>query len=127
MAKQVPRITLSFDADDLTKTSGKISMNAGVYQGEILCLYVGIPNWTNNPTGILDVYNKDGINIFEQTGIVKSGGATHYYTYYMNNRDIIAPLIQQETVKFTLDGAAGGTGGSVTIDIVYRPDAVYIA
>jgi hypothetical protein len=121
MAKQVPRIVLPFTASSLTATSLKISQNAGVFFGDVICLYVGIPVWTNNPSATVTLYNKDGIALMSQGALVKSGSGIYYYTIYPTEE---APLVEQETATVVLDGVSGLIG-SVTVDIVYRPDAFY--
>ena len=99
LAKQI----LTFSATDTTKS---FIINRS---GEIPFIRMLVPNFTNVVTATLTVENGDGDEIWN------SGAKAKNATYLMQMSIPIAT--ETNTVKVTLSGAAGGTGGDVLVTV----------
>ena len=72
-------------------------------------LDIGIPVWTNNPTCIVTLERADGTVAWTGAAVSK-GGAITYYAQFPDRC-----IVGGETLKATLNGAPGGSGGSIYI------------
>lgn len=101
----LPLQTLSFDEDDTVKS---FDIDG---RGLIHTIVMTVPNFTNVVTATLTVTNQDGVEIYNSTA--KAKNATYALTQLWDK----VPIVGFNTVKVTLSGAAGGTGGDVTVSV----------
>ncbi len=113
MAKNVPRVTLTFAAAETEDTCDKISQNEGVYQGQACLLYVAVGNSTAVVTLTLSLKDKNGSVLWTSAALAKNAN-------YSIPVDL--PLVEQETIYGLLSDVPGEGGLSATIDMSFIPD-----
>ena len=103
------RCTLVFTAADTTKSC---VMEEGFPSCEIHSVKLKLPNWTSNATATLFIKDAAGDAIYSQSAIAESTT-----TYIPMSRPIGAGY----SIGVLLSVAAGGTGGTATVDVwVYK-------
>jgi len=101
------KLVLSFGASD-TEKSQEIYLDGLCHR-----LHVRLPNFSNAVTATVAMADNDNYAYFEQTGLAKN--ANH-------NIAPDPPLLllgEGGTVKMTLSGVPGGTGGEVVVALYY--------
>lgn len=68
-----------------------------------------LPNWTNPVTATLSIENSDGDELYSHSGLAEND--THEFA-------VDVALVGTNTVKITLSGVPGGTGGN-TVTTLY--------
>lgn len=68
-----------------------------------------LPNWTNAVTATISIENSDGDEIYSHSGL----GENDTHTFAVD-----VPIVGTNTVKVTLTGVPGGTGGD-TVTTLY--------
>jgi len=97
---KTPRYALTFGATD-TQKSFTLQAN-----GVTHLIVLEIPNWTNTVNTTLTIENEDGIEIYN------SGAKAQNQSVKLA---VQRPLHGVNTVKVSLDGQPGGTGGTVHV------------
>ncbi len=93
--------TLTFGATG-TEKSFTLSVN-----GEAQHIRFVVPNFTNAVTATLTVHDEGGYEVYNSTAKAKNA------SYWLS--PVQVPLTGYNTVKVTLSGNAGGTGGDVVV------------
>jgi len=124
MSKLIPRISIVLpngaSAEVRQSAPTKISQNDGVYQGDITILKVVTPNFSTPRTTTIRIYDKNGHLKYASSAIANnstaaSGNGTIYPA-------VPIPICDGDYVSAEPSGDPGGTGGTVTIDMEYKPD-----
>lgn len=79
------------------------------FEGELRHLHLRVPNFTNAVTATVTIEDSDGYEIYNSTGQAKN---TNYNLLTVATSEL---LTGQNTLKVTLSGVPGGTGGTVII------------
>ena len=77
-----------------------------ILEGEIGALFVRMPNWTNNVTGVVSLLDQDGYEVVASSALARN--ADHKVPASW-------PLPGSQTLKVVLGGVPGGAGGSVIV------------
>lgn len=99
---RTPKTALAFGASDTVKS---FTLEIAALTHTIIVI---IPNWTNAVTAVLSIENADSDEVFSSGPLFED--STH---------DIITevPLIGLNTIKLTLSGAPGGSGGTANVTV----------
>lgn len=117
MPKPTPQISITLpNGANAEVSGGTISKNPGVIQGLACILKVVTPNFTNNVTTTVRIYDQNGILLYASPALSRNSGAAGHAV------PINVPLYSKEVVKAQPSADPGGTGGAVTINIDYIPD-----
>lgn len=100
--EKVPENSQVFAATGQVKS---YSLSATAFTHTIIVI---VPAFTNAITAILSIENTDGHEIYASGALAK--GTTHVLA-------VEKPLVGDNTVKLTLSGDAGGTGGTIKTTI----------
>jgi len=97
--------SLVFGASDVVKSFTITEV------GLTYAILVVLPNWTNDVTGVLSIENSDSNEIYASDDLDRN--ETHMIPTEK-------PLVGTNTVKLTLFGVPGGSGGTATVTIYIR-------
>jgi len=99
------RTVLAFGAGDTVKSfTLPVAVN-----GVLSEIDIEVPIWTNNPDLTVTLERPDGTVAWTGAAVAK-GVATTYYAQFPDRC-----IVGGETLKATLNGAPGGSGGSIYI------------
>lgn len=96
---------LSFGASDTVK-SAKIVNN-----GFVKYIHLSVPNFTNAVTITLSIEDEEGTKIWEDSARNRNAD------YIIGNLNIPSDI--KYTLKATLSGVPGGSGGNVTVKVFF--------
>ena len=100
-------LTCTFTFGATGTTSPNVQMNENGY---IENLIAAIPNFTNAVTATIGIYDASGVELYTATGITKNG------TFKPQSSDLgKVPVDYGFTMRCSISGDAGGTGGAVTV------------
>lgn len=119
MSKEIPRQTFTVPAGATAEVIGDpISLNEGVYQGQLTLLKVVVPNFTAAATITIKLYDRNDLLKYTSSAISKNTGAAGSAVLLTTP----VPLFYGEYFSVTpsIDPVSSG---SVTIDAEYTPDA----
>lgn len=102
---------LTFDSDDLVKS---FTLTEHWFQeGVLFFALADLPNFTNAITGALSIENKNSDEIYTKGSLAKNTKTK--INVCSDGNDV--PLADTSTVKLTLSGVAGGSGGTAYITL----------
>ena len=117
MARKIPNHTVNIAHDAQVGTSLKISSNEGVYQGTCFFAKIIIPNYANNVTTNVSIYDSVADKIYSFIDLARD--TVHIFS------DIQVPLVEKEYFEVELSGVPGGEPGTiwpVSITLYYISD-----
>lgn len=88
--------------------------------GEIVDIIVEMPNFSNAVTGTLSVVDKGSYTLYAKD-LIPENGTSHFVDLLAKKLEPI-PVVQTTNLYFTISGAAGGTGGTVTVVLYIKQD-----
>jgi hypothetical protein len=100
--------TVSFGA---TGTTGSMSFS---HVGFLTTLILDVPNFTNAVTVTAAVVDADSNELYSLAAIAKNE------TKVIHFENDYCPVYGETTVSLTLSGAAGGTGGDITVTPIVK-------
>jgi len=119
MAKIIPRISIILpngaSAEVRQSNPASISANTGRCQGMLCMVKIVTPDFTNNVTTLVRLYDRNGILLAESEPLDKNSGAAGYVL------PSSIPITYGEYVTAQPSGDPG-SDGTVTVDMDYIPD-----
>lgn len=115
MAHIIPRISIVIGAAVDTAVTQSlphtaISANWGPASGMLSAIKVVTPNFTNNVTTIVKLYDRNGVLLWASGALARNSGAAGYF------HAVSIPLTYGEYFTAIASGVPGGSGGTVTVD-----------
>jgi hypothetical protein len=117
VARKIPNHTVNVAHNSQVGISSKISFNEGVYQGVCFFAKIITPDYPNNVTINVSIYDAVSDKIFSFADLVKN--ATHIFS------DLQIPLVEREYFEVELSGVPGGNPGDmwpICITLYYTSD-----
>lgn len=103
------------DAEDVAftnvSTTGSMSFT---HTGFLTTLILDVPNFTNGITVTVAVTDADSNELYSLAAIAKNA------TKVIHFENDYCPVYGETTVSLTLSGAAGGTGGDITVTPIVK-------
>lgn len=103
--------SFTFGSGDLSKTSDFDSTKH--IRGEVLKMFVTLPDWANTVTAVVTGLNQAGKEIFASDSMAQNDE----YDITLSKNEFLLFGVATEQLKVTLSGVPGGTGGDAEVTV----------